>query len=265
MFQRSFRRLMAAVPATGTRQSNGPPPLAKLKLPPTITMPAPTNTNTNVQIHPSRRVQNFLAKHSIALPGVERLLAGQNYQKFPLRVLVAPHHILNFYDLRYLDQREDPLTDKILDFYETKKRENPHLWTYVQGKASAEEHKVVVRHASERRARAALFRALDAAGYDKFGKSKDGSKVSLRGTFRILILKPKEALQVEFDELVEYFGKLLGNATRQLTLPQPRHRTSQGSRGQPSPESRGSQQPGEQRPPQPKPPNARRSENNPTQ
>ncbi|KAL2269492.1 hypothetical protein VTJ83DRAFT_1676 [Remersonia thermophila] len=254
MFQRSFRRLMAAAPAAGARRSNRPPPpateaVAKLNLPPAIPTSPPANANPNIQIHPSRRVKQFLFRHAIALPGVEKILAGHNYQKFPLRVFAAPQHVLNFYDLKYLDQREDPLTDKILDFYETKKRENPHLWTYVQGKTSAEEHKVVVRHASERRARAALFCALDAAGYDKLGNAKDGTKVPLHGTLRVLILKPKEALKVDFQDLVQYMSKLVGNAMRQLAVPPRPPRPAAGSRAASSPGNNRAPPPGLRRPP----------------
>jgi hypothetical protein len=164
---------------------------------------------------PSKKVLKFAADQKIAFPNALNLVPAQRLKDFHIRVLLSPHHVFSFYHLKYLAEFEHPLITKMLHFYAQEKQTKP-LWCHIHGSSTADGSKVVVRCASERMVRAALFRALNAAGYDSVGKSLDGSKRDLRGTIRIAIARPKDALKVEFDPLVEYLTGLVADAVPRL-------------------------------------------------
>ncbi|EAQ89883.1 predicted protein [Chaetomium globosum CBS 148.51] len=164
---------------------------------------------------PSERVAKFAAEHKISFPFALRLMPGQKVKDFPLRVSIAPRNVFSMYHLKYLGPFEHPLISKVLYTYEQEKKTKP-LWCYVQGFSTADNSNAVVRQTSERVVRAALFRALNAAGYDSFGKSLDGSKKDLRGSIRVAVAEPKAIMKIEFDKLLGYLTKLVANAIPRL-------------------------------------------------
>ncbi|KAG7291635.1 hypothetical protein NEMBOFW57_001654 [Staphylotrichum longicolle] len=132
---------------------------------------------------------------------------GQKTKDFPIRFYICKHHVFSFYHVKFLQAFEHPVIDKILHFYTQEKLSRP-LWCYVQSTA-ADGSNAVVRQTSERAVRAALFKALNAAGYDSYGKSLDGRRRTIQGTLRIQIMEPKTILKVDFQQLVNYLTNLV--------------------------------------------------------
>ncbi|KAK4043770.1 hypothetical protein C8A01DRAFT_12721 [Parachaetomium inaequale] len=228
MFQRTLRRLKPPQLPDGfsTNFETG-----TFRLPHTTGQHAAHPTTMSQDFNPSKKVLKFASDHRIAFPTAINLVPGQRVKDFHIRMHLCPHHTFSFYHLKYLAEFEHPLITKILHFYTQEKQTKP-LWCYVQGSSTADGSKVVVRCASERMVRAALFRALNAAGYDSIGKSLDGSKPDLRGTIRIAIPWPKAALKVEFDPLVEYLTGLVADAVPRLDGSSPLPwRQARGPRG----------------------------------
>jgi hypothetical protein len=162
------------------------------------------------EFRPSPRAQQFAAETGITFPGALRLAPGQNFADFALRLATSPRHVVSYYHLIYLNVSEHPLADKILHGYTERMAAEP-LWCYVQSSV-ADGSKAVVRTAAARMVRAALFRALNAAGYDSCGRGLDGTKGEISGTIRIVVSHPRDILKVEFARLVEYLTGLLVDA-----------------------------------------------------
>ncbi|KAK4155126.1 hypothetical protein C8A00DRAFT_13784 [Chaetomidium leptoderma] len=173
------------------------------------------------EFSPSEKVIKFAAEHNITFPSALRLVPGQKFAEFPMRFTCSNRHVFSYFHLKYLAQFEHPLTEKTLHFYTQQKQSRP-LWCYVQGSSVSDGCNAVVRNASERAVRAALFRGLNAAGYDSSGRSLHGAGRSLRGTIRIGVSQPKAILKFEFDQLLGYVTRLVANAVPRLGgLPPP--------------------------------------------
>ncbi|SPQ19651.1 8a1af383-9481-4b6d-afc4-b9b49bf1b45e [Thermothielavioides terrestris] len=176
---------------------------------PTVITPKSLNDET-----PSRKIQKFAAQFNIGYPTELRLLRHQGADKFFVRVSLSNRHTFSTYHLKYFTAFEHPFTEKLLHFYRQQKESRP-LWCYVHA-SSADSSRPVVRTTSERMVKAALFRALNAAGYDASGRSLDGSEKALQGTIRIAISEPKKVLQIEFGQLQDYLSQLLSNIVKRL-------------------------------------------------
>jgi hypothetical protein len=135
---------------------------------------------------------------------------GQKFSDFPMRLFMCSHHVFSYYHIKYLQAIEHSITDKILHFYAQQKLSRP-LWCYVQCMAT-DSSNAVVRQSCERMVRAALFKALNSAGYDSYGKSLDGTGGKIQGTFRIHIAEPKAILKMEFQQLVDYLTTIVSLA-----------------------------------------------------
>ncbi|KAK3311357.1 uncharacterized protein B0T15DRAFT_72302 [Chaetomium strumarium] len=170
---------------------------------------------TNGVAPPSQKVMDFANKSKIKFPNALQLVPRQRLNDFPIRFSLSSSHVFSIYHLKYLSAFEHPLTEKTLHYY-TKKKETRRLWSYVHASSASDGSNAVVWSASERVARAALCRALNAAGYDASGNSLHGEK-SLRGTIRISIPEPKKIFKVEFGDLVDYLSKLLSDAIPRLS------------------------------------------------
>ncbi|KAL2020976.1 hypothetical protein VTK56DRAFT_7750 [Thermocarpiscus australiensis] len=157
---------------------------------------------------PNQKVLEFANKHGILFPPSLRLVPGQRFNKFPFRLSICEQHVFSVYHLKYLGLWEHALTEKTLYFYAQHKKQRP-LWLYFHASAATDGSNAVVRHTSERACSAALLRALRSAGYDKFGRSLDGTKRELTGTVRIAITHPKEVLKLDFQHLVGYITRLV--------------------------------------------------------
>jgi hypothetical protein len=209
MFRHTLRRLKPL-------PINKPPPIFESY--PIIATPTPgaeLSPQALQAFKPSERVAKFAAEHQISYPFALRLMPGQKFQDFPLRVSIAPRNVFSMYHLKYLGQFEHPLISKVLYTYEQEKKTKP-LWCYVQGFSTADGSNAVVRQTSERVVRAALFRALNAAGYDSSGKSLDGSKKELRGSIRVAVAQPKAVMKIKFDKLLGYLTGLVAKAIPRL-------------------------------------------------
>lgn len=156
---------------------------------------------------PNSTILGFAAKSKIAFPNALRKITNTNFPEYPLHFSACSRHVFSNYHLKYLAQYEHPLTEKTLHFY-TEKTSKP-LWCYVQGSSGLDGSIVVVRTTSERMVRKALIHALNAAGYDLFGRTLDGKEGDLRGTIRVSIPKPKEMLKADFDGLVAHLTNSL--------------------------------------------------------
>lgn len=174
-------------------------------------------THGNLQeFTPSDKASKFAAETRIAFPTALRLVPGQKFNDFPLRISACNRHVFSYYHIKYLVQYEHPLTDKTLHYYAQQRREKS-LWCYVHGSSASDGSNAVVRNTSERVVRAALFRALNAAGYDSSGRSLDGTKRDLRGTIRVAVSQPKAVLKIEFERLLGYLTKLVSDLSPRLT------------------------------------------------
>ena len=205
MFRQTLQRLKAPpqspmFPASKTGLAPGPPRGA--------TRPVLDD------FYPSPKVLKFAAQFNITFPDALRLVPGQKLDDFPIRLSICSRHVFSYYHLGFLNALEHPLTDKTLYFYAEEQQSKP-LWCYVQA-SMADGSKAVVRHTSERFVRAALFRALNAAGYDSCGRRLDGTAGQIRGTIRIGVTQPKAILKVKFDRLIEYLSKLVAGAVPRL-------------------------------------------------
>lgn len=183
--------------------------------------PTVITQNTLQEFIPNQKVMEFAAKSRISSPNVLRRVAGQGPDDLPLRVMACNRHVFSLYHLKYLGLFEHPLTEKILHHYTEQKKSRP-LWCYVQGSSAADGSNAVVRKASERMASKALIHAFNAIGYDITGKRLDGTKPELRGTVRISIQQPKALLKMEFDQLREYFDKVLAKGILPRLNPPPK-------------------------------------------
>lgn len=164
------------------------------------------------------KVSRFAAESDIAFPNSLRRVRGQEKKEYHLAMSFCDRHAFSHWHMDYLGAYEHPLTEKILHEYKQRKEASRPLWCYTHCPgAKPFRAKAVVRHTSERVVRAALWRALREAGYDRSGRSLDGTKKEFRGTIRIVISRPVDLLKIQFDRLVEYLTKLISH----IGLPQP--------------------------------------------
>ncbi|KAJ4298541.1 hypothetical protein N0V88_003571 [Collariella sp. IMI 366227] len=154
---------------------------------------------------------------NIGFPGSLLPIRGQKFKDFPLRFWVSKQQTFSLYHQNYLTMHEHPLTDKFLHSYAEKKRKRS-LWVYVQGSSGTDSSNTVVRRSCERMFKTALFRALEAAGFEASGRKMGSHTEALHGTIRIYLQEPKAAMKVDFDSLVQYLTKLINNATPQLII-----------------------------------------------
>ncbi|KAK3938421.1 hypothetical protein QBC46DRAFT_390317 [Diplogelasinospora grovesii] len=166
------------------------------------------------------KVRELSRKFNIHPPIGLRLIKGQNFEKYPVRVSVCKQHTFSMYHMKYLGPTEQPLTDKFISFYAAKGRRDQPLWCYVQRNAN-DETRVVVQSTAGRRVRAAFIAALRINGYDKFGRplpqESDGEEAQraaggdrnrqLYGTIRLNVFEPKKLMQLDFQELVNYLAE----------------------------------------------------------
>jgi hypothetical protein len=215
MFQRTLRRLKAP------KVSEEFLPLDALQIPQdsigktsSATPAVLTRKTMNGFAPPNQRIMDFASKSNIKFPNALQLVPRQKLNDFPIRFSISPSHVFSVYHMKYLSAFEHPLTEKTLHYY-TEQKETRPLWTYVHASSASDGSNAVVRSASERVARAALCRALKAAGYDASGHSLHGLK-NLRGTIRISVPEPKKIFKVEFGHLVDYLFRLLSPALPKL-------------------------------------------------
>lgn len=151
---------------------------------------------------PNAKLIKLAAKSNISFSNALRKIPNDKPGEFPLHFTVSPEHVFSVYHTKYLGMFEHPLTAKILYTYTHEKKLNS-LWCYVHGSLSQDSSTVVVRTTSERMVWKALSHALNAAGYDIYGRSLEGT-TELRGTIRIAIPLPKTILKCSFDGLVAH-------------------------------------------------------------
>lgn len=147
------------------------------------------------------KVTKFRRNQKVFLPFSLRTIPGQD-KTSPVRVTFATCHTFSLYHIKYLGPCEHPLTQSLLDTY-AEKRKARSLWVYAQASAVTDGSKAVVRQTSERVVRTAVFKALNAAGYDSSGYRMDKSGNLLYGTIRVIVIEPKKAMNMEFEKLVE--------------------------------------------------------------
>lgn len=170
----------------------------------------------------SKTAERFARKANIGHPFALRILPGQKSKEFPIRISVCPRQTFSFYHLKYLGPFDHPLIDKMIYHYMKEKQSKP-LWCYVHGFSATDGSNAVVRQTSERTVRAALFKALNGAGYDSHGKSLDGSKQDLQGTIRVTIVEPKAIMKkFDFGRLVDYLAGFVPVMVPRLSGPNQR-------------------------------------------
>ncbi|KAL2149940.1 hypothetical protein VTH82DRAFT_7616 [Thermothelomyces myriococcoides] len=180
----------------------------------------------------SETAAKFARRANIGHPFALRILPGQKSKEFPIRISICPRHTFSIYHLRYLGPFEHPLIDKMIHFYTQEKQTKP-LWCYVHGSSTTDGSNTVVRQSSERAVRAALFKALNAAGYDSHGKSLDGSKQNLHGTIRVAVLEPKTIMRkLDFEKLVSYMSGFVSDIVSRLSGSPPKPSSGRGDQRQ---------------------------------
>lgn len=218
MLQRTLQRFKARQLPDGVPISFNTPRLGRNVAP---KLGAAVSIPTLNDERPSKKVLDFAAKLDIGFPTAMRLLPRQHLAGLPFRISMSPRHTFSNYHTKFFGIYEHPFTEKLLHHYKQQK-EARGLWCYVQAATGGHNSPAVVRTASERAAKAALFRALNAVGYDASGKSLDESKSPLRGTIRLVISEPKQALQLEFQQVTAQLVSVLSKAAPvHLGAPQP--------------------------------------------
>jgi hypothetical protein len=154
------------------------------------------------------------------------------FKELGVWMLFSRQHVLSTRDLRYLDPRGHPLAYANLARLAHEAQTQP-LWimtTCVQGP------KAVVRISAQRALRSNIWQALEAQGYDKYGRSS-GRKPDLRGTLWINI---REALETvthskgRFGELIVRQLEMQCGPSQQQSAERKQRRPGQGPPGKPS-------------------------------
>lgn len=148
------------------------------------------------------------------------------YKELGVWMLFSHQHVIPTRDLRYFDPRGHPLAHANMARLAHQAQTQP-LWlmtTCVQGP------KAVVRLSAQRGLRSRIWQALEAQGYDKYGRSTSRSKPDLRGTLWIHIREALETVTHSKDK----FGELI---VRQLELQcsPKRKQSAEGKPGRPGP------------------------------
>lgn len=140
----------------------------------------------------------FLAEHDISHDNGEstQLNAAKGIKslsvKFGIEVRFSPRHIISPYHLDFLDPRGHPMAPSMRERYAIKAQTQP-LWVIMTASSAT---KAVVRLTAQRRLRASLYKALEAKGYDRYGKGKNGD---VTGTLDVFVRDPMRAVSVQED------------------------------------------------------------------
>jgi hypothetical protein len=123
------------------------------------------------------------------------------FSRLGVKVNFSPKHVISPYHLSFLDPRGHPLAAKYRERYAQMARRQP-LWIITTAKGGP---KAVVRITAARKVRAAVYMALEAKRYSKFGKGEHGD---IEGTLWVHINDPLKTVacreKEEFGEQVVY-------------------------------------------------------------
>lgn len=145
------------------------------------------------------REYNITHDSAMALGAKGRTQKSDAFRRLGVIVNLTPEHLISPYDLYFLDPRGHPLASMHRERYAHKALTQP-LWLITTCSGGA---KAVVRHTAQGRLRAALFLALEARGYDRYGQGKGKA---IHGTLWLHVVDPITAVNAR---IVETFGDVI--------------------------------------------------------
>lgn len=157
-------------------------------------------------------VRAFAKLHHISGPQEVKTIRGQKDRAYGLRVQTCARHTFSLYHMKVLGPHLHALTYKSLSLYADKAEREP-LWQWFESMAAP---KAVLRTVAQKRAKKAFRAALEARGYDRYGRrdaTKTGSGAAaydeLYGTVKILVTVHVTAANLEHADLTKYFCGIL--------------------------------------------------------
>ena len=157
--------------------------------------------------------------HDVGLMGpISDRNLSQVATKFACNVAYSAEWIIHPKDILHLAPRGSPLMQEMQRRYELKMHRES-LWINA---TCTGDHKPVVKLMMKRRLKGSIHRALEAAGFDEFGRNKgpDAETHGIRGTISIHIYNPLKGLDLQAAE----FGEAIVKALKQIA-----NKTTRGS------------------------------------
>ncbi|KAI1114692.1 hypothetical protein F5Y14DRAFT_160181 [Nemania sp. NC0429] len=172
-----------------------------------------SSPDATVEVEPGQLVLSVCKEHGIAFPNRLSALRGLKLPPNPykLGVSVSQQHCFSQLSMKYFDKIEHPFAKSLLDIYIEKSKEP--LWissvTHGAGPFASKKAAKKVTHA--------LRDALEAAGYDRFGRrapadGKPSATADLYGTIRVTSTEPQAICNAKFADLVELARKIVSCA-----------------------------------------------------
>ncbi|KAF4124583.1 hypothetical protein GMORB2_5249 [Geosmithia morbida] len=198
----------------------------------------------NGQLQTTQANVDFLQRHNIthdnavahASPHHRNSPHRGLFNRLGVAVNFTGAHLISPYDLHFLDPRGHAMASKQRQRYGDMSRHQP-LWLITTCTGGA---RAVVRHTIQQRLRAALYLALQARGYDRFGRGSTTAanaaaraKRPIVGTLWIHVRDPIRAVSSEVSK--EAFGRavvdLLEDADRVTAETLSQRRSSSAKKG----------------------------------
>jgi hypothetical protein len=162
-------------------------------------------------IDPINLIRNVAKKHNMGFPGeVIRLKIDIKPNPASVQVFASNRHCVNTYDMKYFAEHIHPYTQTVLDRY-ISQHDRPLWWSI----SSYGDAKRIVITKAERWLRRGIRLALEAKGYDRYGKSVTeqvvgGRKIQdIYGTLRITCPDSKVLCQLKFPEVQQLSTKIV--------------------------------------------------------
>lgn len=187
--------------------------------------------------------RDFLARYNLEWDsGKMFFMGGPLFAKMGILLRFTYGHMVSMYDLKYLNPAGHPMQEPWMATTAHMAQTQP-LWCWA---TVANEAWAVVRHTAGRGLRSRLYKALEAGGYDMYGKAKGSRKHDLKGTLWMHIGDPTAAVSsMDKDDfgpaLVQELEKLMRYSPQEGVQGTggPRHRPHSAAAARASAHNRG--------------------------
>lgn len=167
-----------------------------------------------VEVEPGQLVLSVCKKHGIAFPS--RLRTPKEFKLSPnpykLGISISQQHCFSQLSMKYFDKIEHPFAKSLLDIYIEKTKQPLWISSVMHGAGP------FPTKTAAKRIVHALRDALDAAGYDRFGRrvvlaggggGEPGAVAELYGTLRVTSGDPLAICNSKFADIVEQAKKIV--------------------------------------------------------
>ncbi|KAF2966892.1 hypothetical protein GQX73_g6680 [Xylaria multiplex] len=170
-------------------------------------------------IEPGQHVLSICKQHDIFFPSQLRPLKGifsaEDGNPYNIGVSHSQKHCVLHQSMKYFDRITHPFAISLLDIYIEKKKEPLWLSGFAHGATP------FPNRTASRRIAHALRDALEAAGYDRFGRKVlvDGESsaiADLHGTLRVICNNPLAVCNAQFADLVACAEQIIRHAETRL-------------------------------------------------